>query len=114
MTDFVHPALLFILGAIAIPVLKGAIRKAYLVLVPVLAIVSVLTIEPGSYGAARFVGQDILIAKVDKLSVVFATVFSIMALIGTVYALHLTRAGQHVAAFVYVGCALEWSLPATT
>ncbi|MBZ7927467.1 Na(+)/H(+) antiporter subunit D (plasmid) [Ensifer adhaerens] len=106
MTDFVHPALLFILGAIAIPVLKGAIRKAYLVLVPVLAIVSVLTIEPGSYGAARFVGQDILIAKVDKLSVVFATVFSIMALIGTVYALHLTRAGQHVAAFVYVGCAL--------
>ncbi len=106
MTDFVHPALLFILGAVAIPVLKGAIRKVYLVLVPVLAIVSVLTIEPGSYGAARFVGQDILVAKVDKLSVVFATVFSIMALIGTVYALHLTRAGQHVAAFVYVGCAL--------
>ncbi|MGO4622910.1 Na(+)/H(+) antiporter subunit D [Ensifer sp. 2YAB10] len=106
MTDFVHPALLFILGAVAIPVLKGAIRKVYLVLVPVLAIVSVLTIEPGSYGAARFVGQDILVAKVDKLSVVFATVFSIMALIGTVYALHLKSAGQHVAAFVYVGCAL--------
>ncbi|MBK5567734.1 Na(+)/H(+) antiporter subunit D [Ensifer sp. SSB1] len=106
MTDFVHPALLFILGAVAIPVLKGSIRRAYLVLVPVLAIVSVLTIEPGSYGAARFVGQDILLAKVDKLSVVFATVFSIMALIGTIYALHLKSAGQHVAAFVYVGCAL--------
>ncbi|TJW30940.1 MAG: Na+/H+ antiporter subunit D, partial [Mesorhizobium sp.] len=35
-----------------------------------------------------------------------ATVFSIMALIGTVYAWHLTHAGQHVAAFVYVGSAL--------
>src|ERR1700752_1582764 len=106
MTDFVHPALLFILGALPIPFLKGSIRKSYLLLIPALAILAVLMMQPGSYGAARFIGQEILIAKVDKLSIVFATVFTIMALIGVVYALHLTRAGQHVAAFVYVGSAL--------
>ncbi|WP_429810400.1 Na(+)/H(+) antiporter subunit D [Ensifer sp. B1-9] len=106
MIDFVHPALLFILGAVPIPFLKGAIRKAYLVLVPALAIVAVLTMEPGSHGAGQFIGQEILFAKVDKLSIVFATVFTIMALIGTIYALHLPTAGQHVAAFVYVGGAL--------
>lgn len=106
MTDFVHPGLLFILGALPIPFLKGAIRKTYLLLVPTLAILAVLSMQPGSYGAASFIGQDLLIAKVDKLSIVFATVFTIMALIGMVYALHLTQAGQHVAAFVYVGCAL--------
>ncbi|OCP00636.1 MULTISPECIES: Na(+)/H(+) antiporter subunit D [unclassified Ensifer] len=106
MIDFVHPALLFILGAVPIPFLKGSVRKAYLVLVPALAIVAVLAMEPGNYGAGRFIGQEILLAKVDKLSIVFATVFSVMALIGMVYALHLTRAGQHVAAFVYVGSAL--------
>lgn len=106
MTDFVHPALLFILGALPIPFLNGSIRKAYLLLIPILAILTVLTMQSGSYGAASFIGQEILIAKVDKLSIVFATVFTIMALIGTVYALHLTRPGQHVAAFVYVGSAL--------
>jgi multicomponent Na+:H+ antiporter subunit D len=106
MIDFVHPALLFILGAVPIPFLKGPVRKVFLVLVPALAIVAVLTMEPGSYGAARVFGQEILFAKVDKLSIVFATVFTIMALIGMVYALHLPRAGQHVAAFVYVGSAL--------
>ena len=106
MIDFVHPALLFILGAVPIPFLKGSIRKAYLVLVPALAIVAVLTMEPGSHGAGQFIGQEILFAKVDKLSIVFATVFAIMALIGTIYALHLPTAGQHVAAFVYVGGAL--------
>ncbi|ANK87031.1 MULTISPECIES: Na(+)/H(+) antiporter subunit D [unclassified Rhizobium] len=106
MTDFIHPALLFILGALPIPFLSGWVRKAYLLLIPALAILAVLTIEPGSYGEARFIGQEILIAKVDKLSIVFATVFTIMALIGMVYALHLTDAGQHVAAFVYVGSAL--------
>lgn len=106
MIEFVHPALLFILGAVPIPFLKGSIRKTYLVLIPALAIAAVLAMEPGSYGAARFIGQEILFAKVDKLSIVFATVFTIMALIGMVYALHLSQAGQHVAAFVYVGSAL--------
>ncbi|MBY4609468.1 Na(+)/H(+) antiporter subunit D [Rhizobium sp. 9T] len=106
MTDFIHPALLFILGALPIPFLRGSIRKAYLLLIPALAILAVVTMQPGNYGAASFLGQQIQIAKVDKLSSVFATVFTIMALIGTVYALHLHRPGQHVAAFVYVGSAL--------
>ncbi|KFC74396.1 NADH dehydrogenase (Quinone) precursor [Bosea sp. LC85] len=106
MTDFLHPALLFILGVLPIPFLQGSIRKAYLLLVPALAILAVLAMQPGDYGAARFIGQEILMAKVDKLSVVFALVFTIIALIGMVYALHLPRAGQHVAAFVYVGSAL--------
>ncbi|MGY5808870.1 Na(+)/H(+) antiporter subunit D [Rhizobium sp. LEGMi198b] len=106
MTDFIHPALLFILGALPIPFLSGSIRKAYLLVIPALAILAVLAMQPGSYGEMRFIGQEILIAKVDKLSIVFATVFTIMALIGMVYALHLTDAGQHVAAFIYVGGAL--------
>ncbi|MFB2602926.1 Na+/H+ antiporter subunit D, partial [Rhizobium phaseoli] len=106
MTDFIHPALLFILGALPIPFLAGSIRKAYLLLIPALAILAVVMMQPGNYGAASFLGQQIQVAKVDKLSSVFATVFTIMALIGTVYALHLPRPGQHVAAFVYVGSAL--------
>lgn len=74
MIDFVHPALIFILGALPIPFLTAPVRKAYLVLIPVLAIVAVTAIEPGSYGETQFLGQDILIAKADKLSIVFATV----------------------------------------
>ncbi|WP_026620467.1 multicomponent Na+:H+ antiporter subunit D (plasmid) [Ensifer sp. WSM1721] len=106
MTDFIHPALIFILGALPIPFLSGTVRKTYLVVVPSLAILAVLTMQPGSYGAMEFIGQNLQIAKVDKLSIVFATVFTMMALIGTVYALHLREAGQHVAAFLYVGSAL--------
>lgn len=113
MIDFVHPALIFILGALPIAFLTGPVRKAYLVLIPVLAIVAVTAIEPGSYGETQFLGQDILVAKADKLSIVFATVFTIMALIGTVYALHLSGAGQHVAAFVYVAARWGWCSQAT-
>ena len=106
MTEFVHPALLFILGALPIPFLKGPIRSAYLILIPLLAILTVLSMHSGNYGATQIIGQEILIARVDKLSIVFATVFTIMALIGVIYALHLKHAGQHIAAFIYVGSAL--------
>ena len=106
MTEFVHPALLFILGALPIPFLKGPIRSAYLILIPLLAILTVLSMQSGHYGATQIIGQEILIARVDKLSIVFATVFTIMALIGVIYALHLKHAGQHIAAFIYVGSAL--------
>ena len=106
MIEFVHPALLFIAGALPIPFLSGPIRRVYLLLIPALAIAAVVTMASGSYGAATFLGQEILLAKVDKLSMVFATVFTIMALIGMVYALHVKRPGQHVAAYIYVGSAL--------
>jgi len=106
MTDFVHPALLFLPGALIIPFLTGWVRRAWLLLVPALAIAAVAAMDPGTYGEGTVLGQAVLIARVDKLSVVFAAVFTIMALIGMVYALHVERPGQHVAAFVYVGSAL--------
>lgn len=106
MIEFVHPALLFIAGALPIPFLSGTIRRAYLVLIPALAIAAVASMTPGSYGATTFLGQEILLVKVDKLSVVFALVFTIMSLIGMVYALHVKRPGEHMAAFVYMGSAL--------
>ena len=106
MIDFFHPALLFIVGALPIPFLRGTVRKAYLLAIPVLAIVAVASMQPGGYGARNFLGQDILLARVDKLAIVFAFVFTIMSLIGMVYALHIKRTGEHVAAFVYIGSAL--------
>jgi multicomponent Na+:H+ antiporter subunit D len=106
MTEFVHPALLFIAGALPIPFLSGPVRKAYLLAIPVLAIVAVANMQPGGYGARTFLGQEILLARVDKLAIVFAFVFTIMSLIGMVYALHIKRTAEHVAAFVYIGSAL--------
>ncbi|MCG7522325.1 Na(+)/H(+) antiporter subunit D [Ruegeria sp. Ofav3-42] len=106
MTEFLHPTILFFSGALVTPFLHGTRRKLWLLLVPALAVAVVAMAQPGSYGAVRFLGQELLIARADKLSLVFASVFTIMALIGMIYALHLRRPGQHVAAFLYIGSAL--------
>ena len=53
-----------------------------------------------------FLGQEIVFGRVDRLSLVFSDVFSLMALLGMIYALHLKDDSQHVAALTYAGSAL--------
>jgi multicomponent Na+:H+ antiporter subunit D len=77
-----------------------------MVLLPAVALVDCLIMKPGTYGVVRFLGQDLVFGRVDRLSLVFSYVFSIMAIIGMVYALHVKDDPQHVAALTYVGSAL--------
>ncbi len=103
---WLHPGLLLMLGAALIPFLQGRVRQAYLVAVPVIVLADVITMTPGKYGLVSFLDYQLTLGRVDKLSLVFGYVFSIMAVIGSVYSLHVKGARHHVAAWVYVGGAL--------
>jgi multicomponent Na+:H+ antiporter subunit D len=106
MTDFIHPALFFILGAFLIPVFRGGIRRIYLLAVPAAAFYTVISMNPGVYGNINYLGFDIIMGRVDRLSMIFAHVFTLMAFIGVLYGLHINEAEQHIASFFYVGGSL--------
>ncbi len=106
MIDWFHPSVLFILGAFPIPFLRGKAQRAYVLLIPFLAIVTIFSMTPGTYWTYNFLGSELTFGAVDKLSLVFGWVFTIAALIGMVYALHIDDPGQHVAAFLYIGGSL--------
>ncbi len=104
--EWVHPGLLLILGAWVLPFLKGRVRHAAMLVLPAAALVDCMLMTPGTYGVASFLGQDLVFGRVDGLSLVFSYVFSIMAFVGMVYALHVKDVFQHVSALTYVGSAL--------
>lgn len=106
MIEWFHPAILFIFGALLIPIFKGRARQVYLVLIPAIAVIDVASMSSGTYWTYNLLGNEIIFGKVDKLSLVFAYVFTIMALIGMIYALHVDDVAQHIAAFLYVGSSL--------
>src|SRR3989337_2251290 len=107
MTDaFFHPSILFIAGAFLIPLLWGKVQKAYLLIIPAIAFLICIGASQGTYGVYNFLGHEIIFAKIDKLSLVFSYVFTIMAFIGMMYVLHVKDAGQHMAAYFYIGSAL--------
>ncbi len=104
--EWVHPGLVLILGAWVLPFLKGRARSLAMLLLPAAALGICLRMTPGIYGAVSFLGQDLVFGRVDQLSLVFSYVFSIMAFLGMVYALHVQDNAQHVAALTYGGGAL--------
>jgi multicomponent Na+:H+ antiporter subunit D len=104
--EWVHPGVLLILGAWILPLLKGWVKRLAMLLLPALALIICLRMTPGTYGEASFLGQHLVFGRVDKLSLIFAYVFSIMAFLGMVYALHVDDDAQHVTALTYAGGAI--------
>ena len=104
--EWVHPGLILILGAFVLPLLGGRIKRAAMVVLPAAAVVDCLLMTPGTHGVFSFLGQELVFGRVDSLSLIFSYVFSIMALLGMTYALHVKEDSQHVASLVYAGGAL--------
>ncbi len=61
MTDWVHPALVFVVGALVLPLLKVRLLQVWLMAVPVAAIAAVAAMTPGEFGGFEFLGVQLLI-----------------------------------------------------
>ncbi|MHC4464182.1 MAG: Na(+)/H(+) antiporter subunit D [Planctomycetota bacterium] len=107
---FIHPALFYIIGGLLIPLLKGRIRQGYMLLLALSAFFAVVNMPHGTFGVYDFLGLKLTFAYVDKLSRVFAYIFTIMGVIGIIYSLHVENSGEHLAAFYYVGGSLGVTL----
>ena len=107
-SSFIHPSLLLIAGALILPFVRGPLRRPYLFLVPLLALGAVMlnTGLSDTFGVYRFMDWELVFGRVDKLSSVFACIMALMAVIGTLYGLHVERAGEHIAAWFYVAGSL--------
>ncbi|MCL0057213.1 Na(+)/H(+) antiporter subunit D [Dehalococcoidia bacterium] len=102
----VHPAAIFILGALVIPLLKGRLKQIYLVTLPVVAFVNLLYLPHGVFWVHHIGGFELIFGRVDSMSLPFGYIFIIMAFLGALYAIHLKGSGEHVAAFILVGASL--------
>jgi multicomponent Na+:H+ antiporter subunit D len=101
-SSFLHPSIGFLLLAALLPFLPGRQWKWLLLVPPVVALWSIFTITPGVYATVPYLGSQMILGRVDDLSLIFAQVFAVMSLIGMAYALHIEDKGQHIAASLYV------------
>ncbi|NOQ45337.1 MAG: Na(+)/H(+) antiporter subunit D [Desulfobulbaceae bacterium] len=107
-SSFIHPALIMIIGALLVPFIRGPLRKPYLFLVPLFALGAVVSNSAlsGSFATFQFMDWQLVFGRVDKLSTVFAFIMALMAIIGTLYGLHVEKTGEHIAAWFYVAGSL--------
>jgi len=107
MSNTIPPGLIFIVGALLIPLIKnGTIKRAYMLLLPVISLINLLHIPSGSHFIVNFLDYNLVFAKVDRLSLLFGYIFHLISLIAGIYALHVKDDLQHIAGFIYGGAAI--------
>jgi len=100
------PALIFIIGALLIPVFKGRLKTAYLLLLPVLGFINLLNMSEGVYWTIKFLDYTLILGKVDRLSLFFGYIYHLITIIALVYASHVKEDSHHIASLSYAGAAL--------
>ena len=105
-----HPGLVLIAGALLLPWLRGRARSAAVLLIPLLALASVWQVPDGAAWQLRFLDYTLTPLQGDKLSRLFATIFSLMAFGGGLFALGQKSRVEIPAAFVYAGSAIGVAL----
>ncbi len=113
MTEWLHPGLILIIGALFVPLFKGRWKQAYLILPPVAALVDVALMYTGIFGdipfsawRLPFLGYELVFGRVDKLSFIFGLIFSLATVPLIIYSLHVKSSSEHMSQLVYAGCAL--------
>lgn len=105
-----HPASVFFIAAFFMPWFKkNNLMKPVLVLVPVIAMFQI-NFLPSEFGNISYLGLDLVLGRVDKLSYIFLNVFTLMSLIAGIYSSYSDGWEQRAAAFVYGGSALGVTL----
>ena len=111
MTEAViHPALVLIGGAVLLPLLRGRVRAAGIVALPLLALALVWQVPDGPAWQLRWLDFTLAPLQGDKLSRLFATIFALMAAGGGLFALTQPSRVEVPAAFVYAGSAMGVAL----
>jgi multicomponent Na+:H+ antiporter subunit D len=110
---WLHPGLILILGALFIPLFKGKVRQAYLLIPPAAALIDVILMYKGVFGdipfstwRLPFLGYELVLGRVDKLSFLFGLIFTLATFYVVIYALHVKSSSEHMSQFIYVGSAL--------
>ncbi len=110
MTELLHPALLLVAAAAAVPLLPSRAGRALSVAAPLAALAVCLSAPHGSWAGMDFFGLRLSPWRADALSSIFGAVFSLMGVLGAVYSLHEKRSFQRSVGLVYLGGALGITL----
>jgi multicomponent Na+:H+ antiporter subunit D len=99
-------AIIYVVGAVLLLVLPRQLRSAFYVLISVVALIFLLNLEVGANLSFHFLNYDLMISRVDRLSMVFGYVFVIMGFLGSIYGYHVKDNLQRVTSMLYVGSSL--------
>ena len=106
MIEGLHPSFILIVGGLLLLCIRGTARAWVTVALPVLSYVYFLRLEDGMDAHTTMGGMDLHILHVDKMALLFGTLFHVAALIAGIYSMHVKDKVQHATGMMYAGSAV--------
>ena len=100
------PFVLFFIGALIATITSGRLRGIIMLAIPIVSAINLWMMPEGIHLQLSFLEYQLSPYKIDKLSLMFAYVFHIAAVISITYSLHVKDTVQQVAGMLYAGSAL--------
>jgi multicomponent Na+:H+ antiporter subunit D len=101
-----HPILPFLLAAAVAWFAPRPVGRAAVVLAPLVALVQLWLLEPGTTVQAAYLGFELTVLRADALAMPFGWVFAVAALLAGTFGLTTMGAHERAAALTYVGAAM--------
>lgn len=102
----IPPAVFMIAGAFILPVLPKNLRAGIFLIFPLVSLIVIWFMPDGYLLKTSFLGYELILCEVTRLTRIFGVIFSLIAFIGGVYSYHQKELGQQSAALLYAGGAL--------
>lgn len=106
MCDWIHPGLLLILAGLISPLIRGVWCSIWILAAPIVSLWLIWSVPSVSECTITFLDYNLTPLSVDSLSRLFATIFSVMCFIGTLYCFKQAKKLELSAALVYAGAAI--------
>lgn len=100
------PGMAVLLGSLLIPVIPGVMRVFYAAALPLVSLYHLSLFAHGRGGEIGWLGQTLVLARVDELSLVFAWIFHAAAFIAVLYAGAQRSRLELTAGLVYAASAI--------
>jgi len=101
------PFVPFFITALLVLITRGWLRNLILLATPVLGGLHLwLDVSPGIITTVAIMQYELILMRVDLLSLLFGYLFHLAAFIAVIFALHVRDTTQHVASMLYAGSAL--------
>lgn len=98
-----HPAFVLFVTACVAMAARGVLRQIVLLAGTLATLWTVWQLDAAASLSWTLPNYTLHVLQVDALSHVFGLIFSLIACIGVLYALHVRRGGEHAATLVYAG-----------
>ena len=105
MIDSFPPGMIMVIGALLIPFLPHIVRQIFMMLLVLLSAYP-LTLGIGVHTTINFFDLEFILFESDALTIPFAIIFHIAAVLNIIYGAHVKHWKQHVAIMSYSGAAI--------